>query len=248
MIHYKTDEEIAIISHAGAILKDVLEQAVSKVEPGMTTNDIDQFIDTTIVKRGGEPGFKRVKGYRWASCICVNEEIVHTPPSDRIINDGDVVTIDTGVYYKGLHTDSAYTVQAGIETPQVHAFLEAGKRALHNALGVVKKGNRIGHISEQFEKTITQAGYSIVPELTGHGVGKELHEDPFVPCFLDRPIEKTVELKPGLVLAIEVMYAMGKGRMAYEDDKWSIKTADNSIAACFEHTVAITKNGTLILA
>lgn len=247
MIHYKTSQDIGNMKHAGAILHETLEKAASMVTPGISTREIDAFIDSFILSKGAEPGFKRVDGYSWASCICVNEEIVHTPPSDRVISDGDVVTIDAGAYYKGLHTDSATTVQAGTQTPEITRFLDTGKQALNNALKVAVMGNRIGDISQALFTTIESAGYSIVRDLTGHGVGKDLHEDPFVPCFVDKPIAKTLELKPGLVIAVEVMYAMGKGKMSYNDDEWSIKTADNSLAACFEHTIAITKNGSLIL-
>lgn len=235
------------MQYGGVILHDVLKAAAAMVKPGISTLAINDYIDSYIVEKGAEPGFKKVTGYSWASCICVNEQIVHTPPSHKIIKDGDVVTIDAGVYYEGLHTDSAVTVQAGNKTPEVTKFLETGKRALRNALKVTTKGKRIGDISHAFQSTIEAAGYGIVRELTGHGVGKELHEDPYVPCFINRPIEKTLLLEPGLVIAIEVMYTMGQGEMEYEADEWSIKTADNSLAACFEHTVAITENGALIL-
>ncbi|KXK11725.1 MAG: Methionine aminopeptidase 1 [Microgenomates bacterium OLB23] len=124
--------------------------------------------------------------------------------------------------------------------------MQEGER-LKNALKIAKRGMYIGNISQMLQTTIEDAGYSVVKELTGHGIGKELHEEPYVPCFLDRPVHKTLELKPGLVIAIEVMYAMGSGEMDYEPDEWSIKTVDNSRAACFEHTVAITENGSLIL-
>lgn len=247
MIHYKTKQQIADMQYGGSILHDVLQDAAAMVEPGITTKHIDNFIDSYITSKGAEAGFKRVEGYSWASCICVNQQIVHTPPTNRVIKDGDVVTIDAGVFYKGLHTDSAITVQAGNQTPEVTKFLETGKVALRKALAVATKGQRIGHISKALQSTIEDAGYSIVRELTGHGVGKELHEDPYVPCFVNRPAEKTLLLEPGLVIAVEVMYAMGGGEMAYEADEWSIKTTDNSLAACFEHSVAITENGSLIL-
>jgi methionyl aminopeptidase len=247
MIHYKSKEDIEKMVHGGAILHDILQKASTMVEVGMSTKHIDSYIDAYIVAQGAEPGFKRVQGYSWATCICVNEQIVHTPPSNRTIKDGDVVTIDAGVFYKGLHTDSAITIQVGKKTPKVTAFLETGKKALSRALEVATNGKRIGDISLALQTTIEADGYSIVRELTGHGVGKELHEDPYVPCFIERSIEKTLPLEPGLVIAVEVMYAMGKGEMTYESDEWSIKTTDNSLAACFEHSVAITKNGALIL-
>lgn len=247
MITYKSPQEIEAMKHGGAILKEVLNKAIYRVQPGITTKQIDNFIDAYITSKGAEPGFKRVKGYAWASCICVNDQIVHTPPSDRVIKDGDVVTVDTGVFYDGLHTDAAFTVQAGQHTQRVQRFLEVGQEALNKALKVAIKGKRVGDISREFQTTIENSGYSIVKGLTGHGVGKELHESPFIPCFLDQSIDKTPLLASGMTLALEVMYCMGSGQMVHEADNWSIKTADNSLAASFEHTVAITENGSLIL-
>lgn len=247
MITYKTAEEIKTMEKAGSILRKALNEAQSYTKVGKTTNDIDKHIDNFIVDAGAEPGFKRVQGYSWASCICVNDQIVHTPPSDRVIEEGDVVTIDAGVYLDGLHTDSAVTVQVGKKDPKVTKFLETGKKALNAALKQAVLGNRIGHISRAFQQIIEPAGYTIIPELTGHGVGKDLHEDPYVPCFLDRPVEKTIKLKEGMTLALEVMYTTGSSTLSYEPDGWSIKVADGGTTACFEHTVAIQSNKPFIL-
>lgn len=247
MIHLKTPDEIALMAEAGGMLREVLKKAPEYVEIGTTTKEINSKIEEHIKSLGGEPGFKKVSGYDWGSCICINEQIVHTPPSDKKIHDGDVVTIDAGVFLKGFHTDSAITIQAGKQTEEVTQFLDTGKTALKKALKETKVGKRIGHISKVFQDTIEGAGYSIIHELTGHGVGRELHEDPYIPCFVHKKIEKTLLLKAGMTLAIEVMYAMGERKIAYEPGGWSIKMADNSIAACFEHTVALTKKGTKVL-
>lgn len=243
----KSAQEIAIMQHGGAILHTVLADIVGFVKVGMTTNQVNSRIEEHITSLGGEPGFKRVKGYHWGSCICVNEQIVHTPPSERIIEDGDVVTIDAGVYYQGLHTDSATTVQVGKKDAKVTHFLDTGKAALKKALAQAVVGKRLGHISQAFEDTIEKAGFSIVRELTGHGVGYELHEDPYIPCFVRGDIEKTLLLRPGMTLALEVMYSMGGRKIVEEEGGWSLKTADNSITATFEHSIAITEKRTLIL-
>lgn len=247
MITLKTPEEIQSMKHGGQILHTVLRKAAESVEVGMSGNELNDMIESLIIEAGGEPGFKKVEGYDWGSCICINDQIVHTPPSERTFKDGDVVTIDAGVFYDGLHTDSATTVQIGSKTREVQAFLETGKAALKKAIKVAKAGNRVGHISEVFQKEIEGAGYSIVRELTGHGVGYELHEDPYVPCFVSRPIKKTLLLKPGMTLALEVMYAMGGAQIEQESDGWSLKMSDSSHAATFEHTIAITEKRTFIL-
>ncbi len=243
----KTDKEIELMKVGGSILRDVLKEAVAYSAPGRTTQEVDQMMEKKIVRAGAEPGFKKIKGYRWGSCISINEQIVHTPPSKRIIKAGDVVTIDAGVFYRGLHTDSSYSFQVGKKDPDIEVFLQTGKNVLEKAIKTAKAGNHIGHISEVIFEGIKRKGYSVVLQLTGHGVGKELHEAPQIPCFNEKPVSKTPLIMNGMTLAIEIMYTMGRGDMEYESDGWSIKTADNSISASFEHTVAIKQNKTLIL-
>src|SRR3989344_5323050 len=247
MIVYKNIDEIEQMERAGKILSKVLASALKKLKPGLTTSYIDQEIEKEIILLGGEPGFKKVKGYHWASCICINEQVVHTPPSNRIIKKSDVVTIDTGVFLNGFHTDSAWTIQVEVKNPEITRFLETGQRALKEALNVAKKGNYIGNISKAFQDVIEGAHYSKVRELTGHGVGKDLHEDPYIPCYIDRPIEKTLEIQDGMTLALEVMYSMGGREIIYERPGWSIEIADGSISASFEHTIAIKQGKTLVL-
>ncbi len=247
MIHLKNTSQIESMKKGGAMLKEALVYAQSQVRVGITTLELNNRIEQKILSLGGYPGFKKVKGYSWGTCICINDQVVHTPPSKRIIKDADVVTIDAGVFFEGLHTDSAVTVQAGTQTPAITRFLEVGKQALQSALEQTVVGNRIGHISSAFQDTIESAGYSIIRELTGHGVGAELHEDPYIPCFLEKKISQTKELVPGMTLALEVMYSMGKPKIATERDGWSIRVVDGSPTATFEHTVALSENGTLIL-
>ncbi len=247
MVTYKTADDVKIMAEAGRMLHMVIAEVPSLLQVGMTTAELDHLIDARIHDLGGEAGFKKVHGWKWASCICVNDQVVHTPPSKRVIKDGDVVIVDTGVFLNGFHSDSATTVQAGNQTTKVQKFLETGRAALDKAVKQAIDGKRIGNISQAFEETIEREGYSIIPELTGHGIGKDLHEDPYVPCFLDEPIEHTMKLKKGMTLALEVLYAMGDPEIEYEPDGWSMKTVDGSLTACFEHTVAIVENKPFIL-
>ncbi|MFZ6035058.1 MAG: type I methionyl aminopeptidase [Patescibacteria group bacterium] len=249
MINYKSASEIEVMKKCGEILKEVVSELLPRVKEGMTTENIDEIATKLIKNKGGDVSFNKVKGYRWATCLTVNEQVVHTPPSKRRLINGDILTIDIGVYYKGFHTDYATTIVVGGKTdPETEKFLRVGKEALDKAIAVAKKGARIGDISKVIQKQIQGNGYFVMKELTGHGVGRELHEDPYVPGFLDRPVEKTLEIKPGLVIAVEVIYSKGTEEIAYEEgNDWSIVSADSSLTACFEHTIAITEKGTLIL-
>ncbi|OGK38614.1 type I methionyl aminopeptidase [Candidatus Roizmanbacteria bacterium RIFCSPHIGHO2_12_FULL_42_10] len=247
MIRFKSEKEIQDMRIGGKMLHEVILFAEKNARSGITTLELNNILEKKILSLGGEPGFKKVHGYSWASCICINEQIVHTPPSERVIKDGDVVTIDIGVFYNGLHTDSATTIQVPPNDSNVTHFLETGRKALRKAIKVAYGGNRIGHISLAFQSTIEEQGYSIVKELTGHGVGTELHEDPYIPCFLDKPLEKTLKLQQGMTLALEVMYTMGKSEITHESGGWSIRSADHSVAATFEASVALMEKETFIL-
>lgn len=229
-------------------MRKIVEELVPMIKIGMKTMQIDNLAEELIFKNGGEPSFKRVPGYSWSTCISVNKQIVHTPPSDRIIKDKDVLTLDVGMFYRGFHTDFADTFVLGKTDKQTEAFLQTGKKTLKLAIRKARKGNRLGEISRVIQENIEGEGYSVVKELTGHGVGRDLHEEPTIPGFVDRPIGRSPLIRSGLVMAIEVIYAMGQGNMEHEkNNDWSIKTADNSVAACFEHTVAVTDTETFIL-
>jgi len=249
MMSYKTDAEIEIMRIGGEKLKIVMQQLIPHIRAGITTDDINVFAEKYIKEQGAEISFNKVEKYKWAVCVPINEQIVHTPPSRRILKNGDILTIDIGVYYKGFHTDHAITlVVGGKSSALVDRFLKVGREALNDAIQQAQIGKRIGHISEAIEKKITGAGFTIVKQLTGHGIGKTLHEDPFIPGYRAKSIEKTMKLQPGMTLALEVIYSMGSGEIAYEEDEeWSIVTIDKSISACFEHTIAITEKNTLVL-
>lgn len=249
MIHYKDAAEIEIMKEGGAKLQEAVKLLLPTVKPGQTTFEVDKQAEKLILSQGAEISFNKVKGYSWTTCLPINEQVVHTPPGKRVIKEGDVLTIDIGAYYRGLHTDYATTFVVGeSHNEKTRAFLKVGKETLDKAIQQAKVGNYIGNISEVIEESIYSNGYHIMEQLTGHGVGYELHEDPFVPGYLDKPLNETLKIRAGLVLAIEVIYSMGTEQIANEKgEKWSIVTADGSLSACFEHTVAITDKNTFIL-
>lgn len=255
MIDIKTNEEIAIMAHGGKILADVLYEVLEQVKPGVTERELDQLAEKLIRQKGGLPGFQKVPGYKHATCVSTNSVVVHGIPTTYSLKEGDVIGIDCGVFYKGFHTDMSETVRVftqnkerGTKKDDVDIFLETGKHALLEAIKVAKPGNRIGHISEIIQSLVEGKGYSVVRSLIGHGVGRQLHEPPEVPGILHKPINKTPELKVGMTIAIEVIYNMGRPEVVYfNHDGWTIKTEDNSISGVFERTVAITKNGPVIL-
>lgn len=234
---------------AGKRLREVVNQLKKEIKVGITTNYINEKAENLIKKYGGLPSFKTVKGYKWAICTPINEQIVHTPPSERTLKRGDLLTLDIGFYYQGYHSDYAETILIDDDNnSEKKRFLQIGKVALSRAIKQVKIGNYIGDISSEIEKIITNSGFFIIKSLVGHGIGRNLHEDPFVPGFINDKREKTPLIKEGLALAIEVIYSQGTENMIYENkQEWSIITADKSLSACFENTVIATKKGPLIV-
>jgi len=249
MINYKTEKEIKIMLEGGKKLRLIIEQLIREIQPGMTTLMIEERARELIINKGLDISFNKVKGYNFATCLPVNEQIVHTRPSDRVLKEGDLLTIDTGVFYGGFHTDCAETIIIGKKPDgEIKKFLDAGKKALSLAIKKAKNGAYLGEISLAIEQTVTKNGYFIIKRLTGHGIGKTLHEDPFVFGFLNKPVKETLKIRPGLVVAIEVIYSMGTEEMVYEPgDSWSIITKDGSLSACFEKTIAILEDKTLVL-
>ena len=237
------------MTEGGKILREVVEELLPFVKQGITTNVVDAKAYDIIIKKGAQPSFTQVKGYKWTTCLPINEQIVHTPPSDRILELGDVLTIDIGVFYKGYHTDYATTVVIGGKaTNEIKKFLEIGKQTLEKAIQVVKEDGYTGEISQVIQTEIEKNGYKILRELTGHGIGKELHEDPFIPGFLEKAVTKTHKIKSGLVVAIEIIYSMSTEEIAYEiGNNWSIITSDGSISACFEKTIAVLDKKVFVL-
>ncbi|MCL6096254.1 MAG: type I methionyl aminopeptidase [Patescibacteria group bacterium] len=257
MIKIKTPEEIEIMTVSGHILAETLFEVLTHVKPGVSEIELDKLADRLIVAKGGYPGFKKVKGYNHATCISTNDVVVHGIPSIYKLKEGDVIGIDCGVFYKGYHTDMSETLRVSSQKSKVKSqkldeidkFLEAGKKALEEGIKAAKLGNHVGDISKAIQDIIeVQNGYSIVRSLVGHGVGKDLHEEPEVPGYLAGDINKTSVLEEGMTIAVEVIYNMGKsGVVLANDDGWTIKTEDGSLSGVFERTIAISQNGPITL-
>ena len=244
MIKIKTPEEIKIMEEGGKILADTLFAVMDAVKVGVSELEIDALAEKMIRERGGEPGFKLVEGYHHTICISTNDVVVHGIPTNYRFKEGDVVGVDCGVFYKGFHTDMSETKIVGKASEEVKRFVSVGKKALEAGMEKAIEGNRVGDISKAIQDIVEgKNGYSIVLSLVGHGVGRELHEEPEIPGYLTKPIAKTPLLKKGMVIAVEVIYNMGGADVVYtEDDDWTIKTADGSLAGLFERTVAIIGN------
>lgn len=251
MISLKTDKEIQAMAEGGEILSQVLKKTLGFIKPGITKAELDKIAEEEILKKGGKPSFKMVRGYHWTSCITVNSEVVHGIPNNYQIKAGDIVGIDLGVFYKGFNTDTSWSILVPggpKEDEEVKKkFLQVGEEALFAAIKKAIPGNYIGQISQEIQNQIEGVGYHVVKELTGHGVGKILHEDPSIPGYLDRDYRKTVKIVPGMTLAIEVIYTLGKPNIVLEADGWTIATKDGKISALFEGTVAVGTSGPLIL-
>ena len=248
MINIKTQQEIEIMQEGGHILSDTLWGVVKNIRSGISELELDALAEKLIRKKGGEPGFKRVQDYRHTICISVNDVVVHGIPTQNKLKAGDIVGIDCGVFYKGFHTDMSETVIVeSVDNSSIREFLDTGKKALEQAIKQAVVGNGIGNISKTIQDIVEGKGYSVVRSLVGHGVGHELHEEPEVPGYLVGPIDKTPELVEGMVIAVEVIYNMGKYDLVLDSDGWTLRTKDKSLSGLFERTIAITRNGPLIL-
>ncbi len=247
MISIKNNSEIEIMAEGGKKLARVKKSLVEATREGVRASDIENLAVKLIKEEGAEASFKKVPKYHWATCINVNEGLVHgIPISSLIFKKGDLVSIDVGVYYKGFHTDTSISV--GIDlSPENQKFLNTGREALAKALKEVKKGNYIYDISKAIEDTIEEAGYTTVKALVGHGVGRELHEEPQIPCFLPGKRTESSKIEIGMVLAVEVMYAMGSDKVEVLEDGWTIAMRDGKISGLFEDTIAVTEKGQLVL-
>ena len=256
----KTEREIQLMIEGGRKLSEIRDFLISQTKPGIKTIELNQLGEKEILEAGGEPSFKTVEGYKHAICVSINEEVVHGIPGDKVIKEGDIVGIDVGMIYGGLHTDTAWTIQVKSHIPkgfpegnmskvksEIDDFLGVGEETLARAIEVAEVGNRIGKISQVIQTNIEGAGYSVVKVLTGHGVGELLHEDPAIPQFLNGKIENTPKIVPGMTLAIEVIYNLGRGEVVLKRDGWTIATEDGKISATFEKSVAVLDNGVLIL-
>lgn len=248
MIDYKTPKEIELMKHGGHILATVLGEVMEAIKPGVTELEIDALAEKRIREMGGEPGFMKVEGYHHTICVSTNDVVVHGIPTAYAFKKGDLVGIDCGVFYKGFHTDMSDSKLVDAKNPEAEKFLKNGKRALDAGIKAAALGNRIGHISKAIQDIVEkEGGYSIVRSLIGHGVGRELHEEPEVPGYVAQPLAKTPVLKEGMTIAVEVIYNMGKHDVVLDRDGWTIRTKDGKLAGLYERTIAITKEGPLLL-
>ena len=245
MVILKTKNELQLMQKAGALTAAALHAGGAAIRPGVTTKQIDKVIHDYIVSRGGIPSFLGYGGFPASACISVNNEVIHGIPGERVIEEGDIVSIDVGALVNGYHGDSAYTFPCGKISAEAQALLDGTKKSLENAIAQAVVGNRIGDISYAVQSTIEPLGYSVVREYVGHGVGRGLHEAPEVPNYGNPG--RGVRLAAGMVIAIEPMINAGGWPVKVLGDDWTVVTRDNSLSAHFEHTVAITANGPLIL-
>ncbi len=247
MIKARTKEEIAIMTEGGRKLKKILDTLLESVNVGTTGADLDRLAFERIEQEGGKASFTMVPGYKWATCICTNDSIVHGIPDDVPFKTGDIVGVDVGLYYEGFHTDASWSVIVGKGSKEDVRFLHVGEKALYKGIKEARSGNRVGNISQAIQKEVEAGGYAIVKMLVGHGVGKKLHEEPEIPGFLSRPMEDTPELREGYTLAIEVIYSQGSGDVRYDRDGWTIRTKDGRNSGLFEKTIALSGKDAIIL-
>ena len=245
MIIRKGPEEIERIARAGELAAATIAHVGERLEPGVTTAELDDLADAFIRSHGGVPTSRGYKGYPAAICISPNEVVVHGIPGPYVVEEGDVVTIDVGCTLDGAIADTAYTFGVGRLEPAVQRLLDTAQEALAAGIEQARVDNRIGDISHAVQTVVEEAGFSVVRQLVGHGVGRHYHEDPHVPNF-GRP-GRGPRLVPGMTIAIEPMITLGNPAVSVHADGWTIATIDGSIAAHFEHTVAITPDGPRIL-
>lgn len=245
MIICKSESEIAFMREAGRIVADTLRRLAEAIVPGVTTRELDRIAEQSIRSQGASPSFKGYNGFPGSVCISVNEELVHGIPGKRILQEGDIVTIDVGAEVKGYHADSAWTFGVGNISEEARRLLAVTEQSLHAGLALVKPGIRLYTISHAIQQVIEDAGMSVVREYVGHGIGAKLHEEPQIPNY-GLP-DRGPRLKPGMALAIEPMVVLGERYVKTLDDNWTVVSEDGSLCAHFEHTVVVTEDGMEIL-
>jgi methionyl aminopeptidase len=231
----------------GLIMRQIKPQLQSFVAVGMSFADIEAEAQRLIKAHGVKPNFSTVPGYHWATCIMKNDELCHGIPSpDKKVADGDVMSIDVGILYGGYHLDTSISFGVGDVSGDNQHFLEIGKQSLRKAINKVKAGVSVYEVSAAMQRVVERAGYSAVYQLTGHGVGEELHMEPAIPCIAQRS-DKNVWLTEGQTIAVEIMYAKGDAHLKLDKDGWTYRTSDGSISAMFEETVLVTARGYEVL-
>jgi methionyl aminopeptidase len=253
MITIKTEEEIKIMKEGGKILAGIMAEISAKVKPGIATQDLEEVALELIAKHKTKPSFKGYKGgaglegkpYPSALCISINEELVHCVPSQRILKEGDIVSLDSGILYNGFHSDMAITVPVGNVPLEAHRLIVATKKALKRGISKALVGNTFGDVANAIQRHIEGQGFSVIEEFCGHGIGRNLHEDPQIPNYGKRG--EGEEIKEGMVFCLEPMASIGDWKTKKAKDGFGYQMADNSLSAHFEHTIAITKTGNQVL-
>ncbi|RZK46517.1 MAG: type I methionyl aminopeptidase [Pedobacter sp.] len=246
MIHYKTQEEIEIMRHSAILVGQALAEVARVIRPGATTHDLDQIAEQFITANGAVPSFKNYKGYPFATCISVNDAVVHGFPNKTPLKEGDIVSVDVGVFKNGYHGDSAYTFAIGDTPEELLQLMRVTKESLYKGIEKATSGNRVGDISFAVQDHCERLHkYGVVRELVGHGLGKKLHEDPQVPNYGKRG--SGAKMKDGMVIAIEPMVNLGVKDVWYDDDGWTVRTKDGKAAAHYEHNICVRKGKADIL-
>jgi len=233
----KSDEEIAIMRQAGKIVAEVLRIVKDSIRPGMKTKELDMIAERELKRLGAKSSFKGYRGFPANICVSVNDEIVHGIPGDKVLNDGDIVSLDFGAIFNGFQGDAALTAAVGEVNPKARRLIEATKETLKKGIAAACDGATLGDVSAAMQNYAESKGYSVVREYTGHGIGRDLHEDPQIPN-VGLPGTGPV-LKKGMTLAIEPMLNIGDWKTRIADDEWTVLTADGSLSAHFEHTIAV---------
>ncbi|HIT37024.1 MAG TPA: type I methionyl aminopeptidase [Candidatus Onthousia faecipullorum] len=245
MITLKSKREIELLKEAGHIVYLTHQYLRPHIKAGIKTKELDSLAEKFIRSKGATPSFKGYEGFPSTLCISINDEVVHGFPSERVLKEGDIISIDIGACYKGYHGDSAWTYTVGEASDDAKYLLEHTEKALYEGIKQAKVGNRIGDISYAVEKYATEHNLGVVKELVGHGVGTSVHESPDVPNYGTKGTGP--KIRDGMVIAIEPMLTLGSPDIYVEDNDWTIKTEDSSLSAHFEHTIAITNEGVIIL-
>jgi len=245
MVILKMPDEIERLRTSNLIVAEILQELREKVRPGVTTRELDSLCEQLSRRRRVKPAFKGYRGYPFALCTSVNGEVVHGMPSERPLVAGDIVSLDYGVNYQGYFGDAAITVPVGSVSAEAQRLMKVTEEGLYNAIRQAVAGNRLGDVSAAVQERVESAGFSVVRDFVGHGIGRSLHEDPQIPNYGVRG--RGIELKPGMVLAIEPMVNEGSHQVKVLSDGWTVITEDGKLSAHFEHSVAITENGPDIL-
>ena len=239
MIEIKSAGELKIMAEAGAVTARILEDLGSFIRPGLSTKDVDDFVEGIILDQGMEPAFKGYGGFPASACVSVNEEVIHgIPSSERVLMEGDIVSVDLGTLWQGYYSDAARTYGVGRISPEKQRLIRIAEESFFKGLEQCLAGRRLGDVSHAIQSRVEEAGFSVIRDFVGHGIGRQLHEEPMVPNY--GPPHRGVKLRPGMVLAIEPMIAAGHYEVDVLADNWTAVTLDGSAAAHYEHTVVIT--------